>query len=91
MHAHKHSSKCETPNVLAETFDRGLCGQKGMSQAAHREGSLLGGVQQGLQALAVQAVGFPEVVDVQPVRHSCPAIRNAEEVPLGVTIGAAVW
>ena len=59
-------------------------------QATHIEGSFLGGVQQGLQALAVQAVGFPEVVDVQAVRHSCPTIGDAEEVPLCVAIGATV-
>lgn len=41
--------------------------------------------------MAVQAMRLPEVVDVQPVWHACSAIGNAEEVPLGVTIGAAVW
>lgn len=60
-------------------------------QATHSEGSFLGGVQQRLQTLAVQAVGFPEVVDVQAIRHLGSAIGNAEEVPLCVTISAAVW
>lgn len=54
------------------------------------EGGFFGRVQQGLQALAVQAVSLPEVVDVQPVLHPSLAIGNAEEVPLCVPIGAAV-
>ena len=69
-----------------------MCSEaSGGMQATHSEGSFLGGVQQGLQPLAVQAMGFPEIVDVQAIRHSSSAIDNAEEVPLRVTIGAAVW
>lgn len=69
-----------------QTCSEANCGM----QATHSEGSFLGGVQQGVQPLAVQAMGFPEVVDVKAIRHSSSAIGNAEEVPLGVTIGAAV-
>ena len=59
--------------------------------SSHRELSLFGREQQGLQALAVQAVGLPEVVYVQSVGHASSALSNAEEVPLGMSAGAAVW
>ena len=42
-----------------------MCSEvKNGMHATHSEGSFLGRMQQGLQPLAVKAVGFPEVVDV---------------------------
>ncbi len=36
-------------------------------------------------------MSLPEVVYVQPILHPWLAVGNAEEVPLRVPIGAAVW
>lgn len=36
-------------------------------------------------------MGLPEVVYVQSVGHASSAVSNAEEVPLGMSAGAAVW